>query len=118
MSARETNLQRTTVTDDYLCLTIRSRHDESEPNFKARLSAFWTLMLRNHPADFERVYAETVKFERQGEQLSRQYLVEAGVTGILEIELRSAGIEFEPIDPDEVYSKYEATPPEWMWIEH
>ena len=91
---------------EYVCLT------------KMRLSAFWTLMLRNHPADFERVYAETTSFEHKGMQLSRQYLVEAGATGLLEIEMRHAGLEYEPIDPDEIYSKYEATPPDWMWIEH
>ena len=47
------------MTPEYLCLTIRSQPDESEPNFKTRLSVFWTLMLRHHPEDFEKVYAET-----------------------------------------------------------
>ena len=106
------------MTAEYLCLTLRSRPDESEPNFKLRLSMFWTKMLREHPSDFERVYAETVKFETHGTQLSRQYLVEASVIPLLEIELRTVGIEFDEVDPVEIYSKYEATPPEWMWIEH
>jgi hypothetical protein len=106
------------MTAEYLCLTLKSRPDESEPDFKLRLSTFWTKMLREHPDDFERVYAETVNFELHGDQLSRQYLVEASVIPLLEIELRAIGIEFDEVDPEEVYSKYEATPPEWMWIEH
>lgn len=107
-----------TVADDYLSLTVHSRPDESPGDFKTRLSAFWTLMLRNHPDDFEKVYAETVEFDRAGDRLTRQYLIEAEVAGFLEIQLRESGMEFEPIDADEVFSKFEATPPEWMWIEH
>lgn len=106
------------MTPEYLCLTLRSRSDESEPDFKLRLSTFWTKMLRDHPLDFERVYAETVEFESCGAQLSRQYLIEASAVPLFEIELRSVGIEFDEVDPEEIYSKYEATPPEWMWIEH
>ena len=30
----------------------------------------------------------------------------------------AARLGHEPIDRDDVYSKYEAVPPEWMWIEH
>src|SRR5207237_1217911 len=104
--------------DQYLCLRVHSRPDESEPNFKMRLSAFWTIMLRNHADDFEKVYAETTEFQREGDRLSRQYLIEAPVLSILEIQLRSAGISFDSVDPEDVYSKYEAAPPEWMWIEH
>ena len=106
------------MTPEYLCLTIRSQPDESEPNFKTRLSVFWTLMLRHHPEDFEKVYAETTEFELKDNRISRQYLVEISALNLLEIELRAAGIEFDEVDPEEIYSKYEATPPEWMWIEH
>src|SRR5205823_14238607 len=73
--------------DEYLCLTLLSRPGESEGEFKSRLSAFWTRMLRERPADFEKVYAEAVAFERQTDRLSRKYLVEAGVIGVLEPEL-------------------------------
>jgi hypothetical protein len=104
--------------DEYLCLTLLARPGESEAEFKARLSAFWTRMLRERPADFEKVYAETVAFERQTDRLSRKYLVEADVVGVLGPELSSAGLEHAPIDPDDLYSKYEAAPPEWFWIEH
>jgi len=40
------------------------------------------------------------------------------VADLLEREFATAGVRHLPIDRDELYSKYEATPPEWMWIEH
>ncbi|MFO0807351.1 MAG: hypothetical protein U0746_01870 [Gemmataceae bacterium] len=101
-----------------MSITVRSQAGETESAFKARLSAFWTHMLRNFPDDFERVYAETTAFESDDECLTRQYLVEAEVGDRLEREFATAGISHDPIDRDDVYSKYEATPPEWMWIEH
>jgi len=54
----------------------------------------------------------------QADRLSRKYLVEADVIGVLEPELAAAGIEHAPIDPDDLYSKYEAASPDWFWIEH
>ena len=104
--------------DEYLCVTVLSRPGEAEADFKARLSGFWTYMLRNHQDDFEKVYAETVAFERAGDRLSRKYLVETDVVAVLADQMQARGIEHEPVDPDDLYSKYEATPPEWMWIEH
>jgi hypothetical protein len=104
--------------DEYLCLTVVSRAGESEPDFSARLSRFWTHMLRNFKSDFEKVYAETTCFEQARDRLSRMYLFLEEVRDLLEKEVNTAGIEYEPIDPDEVYSKYEASPPEWMQIEH
>jgi hypothetical protein len=104
--------------DEYLCLTLLSHPNEDEAAFKSRLSAFWTTMLREKPDDFEKVYAETVGFERHDDRLSRKYLIEADVASVLESALRTAGIDFQPIDPDELYSKSEAAPPDWFWIEH
>jgi hypothetical protein len=104
--------------DEYLCLTLLSRPGEAEADFKARLSAFWTRMLRERPADFEKVYAEAVAFDRQTDRLGRRYLVEAGAAGVLAPELAAAGLDHAPLDPDDVYSKYEAAPPDWFWIEH
>ena len=75
-------------------------------------------MLRRRKADFEKVYAETTQFEEAGGRWSRQYLAQADVADVLEAELTAAGLEFEPIDRDELFSKYEAVPPEWMQIEH
>src|SRR3954471_10760741 len=104
--------------DEYLCITVVSEPGEREADFAGRLSRFWTHMLRDHPTEFGRVYAEPAAFEEQGGRVSRQYLVEAGVVDLLEREFAAAGLGHEPIDRDEVYSKYEAVPPEWMWIEH
>ena len=104
--------------DEYLCLTLRSEPGEDETQFGKRLSLFWSGMLRDRKDDFEKVYAETTKFDRDGGALTRDYLIEADVAELLAKELAEAGLAFDEIDPDDVYSKYEATPPEWMWIEH
>ena len=104
--------------DDYVCITVLSKPDESELDFGARLSRLWTRMLRGHKADFERVYAETAKFEPHKDRLSRKYLAHAAVVPVLEAELAAAELEHEPNDLDDRYTKYEACPPDWMQIEH
>lgn len=104
--------------DDYLCITILAGSGESEADFRGRLSAFWTMMLREHEADFEKVYAEMSAFERHEQRLGRKYLVEADVAHRVTEQLLRAGLDHLPLDPDDVYSKYEAVPPEWFWIEH
>ncbi len=104
--------------DEFLCLTVRSRAGETEPDFSARLSRFWTSMLRTRQTDFEKVYAETTRFERSGDRLTRRYAVEESVVDLLVNELASAGVEHDPVDRDDVYSKYETVAPEWMQIEH
>src|SRR4051812_6555224 len=104
--------------EEYVCITVLSRPGEGQGEFAARLIQVWTRMLRQRKADFEKVYAETTEFEDAGGRWSRQYLVAAGTAGIVESELRAGDIEFEPIDSDELFSKYEAVPPEWMQIEH
>jgi hypothetical protein len=104
--------------DEFVCLTVVSNPGEAQPDFAARLSRFWTHMLRTRKDDFEKVYAETTSFDRAGDRMKRQYLVAAGVLPILESEMRAASVGHEPIDTDELYSKYEAVPPDWMQIEH
>lgn len=104
--------------DEYLCLTAWSRDGESESEFKARLSAFWTRMLREQEAIFEKVYAEKTEFEHKASRLGRTCLVEADAAERVADLARSSGLAVDPIDLDDVYSKYEATPPEWFWIEH
>jgi hypothetical protein len=104
--------------DDYACLTVLSQPGEGQADFAARLSRFWTHMLRNRKSDFEKVYAETTKFDDNGERLSRQYLARLEVIDILESEMRAAGIDFEPVNRDDIFSRYEATLPDWMQIEH
>lgn len=106
------------TSDDYLCITVHSRPDEPAAAFSARLSAFWSGMLRHYPDDFERVYAETTKFEEHAGRLSRQYLAEAVVADMLEREFGAADLSFDPLDRMDLYSKYEASPPGWMQIEH
>jgi hypothetical protein len=104
--------------DDYLCLYLLSKSKESAVDFKARLSGFWTHMLRSHPAVFEMVYAESSAFESQGARLVRKYLIQTSAVPDLEAQLRSLEMDFEPIDENDVYSRYEAAPPDWFWIEH
>ena len=45
-------------------------------------------------------------------------MVEAAAVAALTDELKAAGVDYLPVDDDDVYSKYEAAPPEWFWIEH
>lgn len=104
--------------DEFLCLTLLSRPGESEADFKARLSHFWTHMLRNFQADFEKVYAEMTAFEMEGDCRARKYLIQEEVVEILQRELTTAGLDFTAIDPADCYTKYEAVAPEWMQIEH
>lgn len=104
--------------DEYVCITLTSKPVEPAGDFSARLSRFWTHLLRSRPEEFKKVYAETTSFEPRGDRLSRQYLIEAEIIDMLELEMQAARIDHEPIDPDELYSKYEASPPHWMQIEH
>jgi hypothetical protein len=104
--------------DNYLCLTLVGKPGETESDFKSRLTAFWTHMLRNRPDDYEKVYAEATGFESSDGKPTRQYMAEAAVVGVLTAELTAAGVDFEPVDEDDVYSKYEASSPDWFQIEH
>ena len=104
--------------DEYLCVTIMAQLGEAEPAFKARISEFWSGMIRGNPDLFERVYAETTAFERHGDQFTRKYLVEADASGDVCKAMTAAKMEFLPLDPDDLYTKYEAAPPDWFWIEH
>lgn len=103
---------------EYVCVTVLGNPGESEAAFKARLTAFWTHMLRNKPDDYERVYAEATRFGATGGKVSRQYMVEADAAGVVTAEMAANGIAFEPIDPDDTYTKYEAASPDWFQIEH
>lgn len=104
--------------DDYLCLTVLSHSGEAEAAFKARLTTLWSGMLREKPDVFEKVYAESTRFEPHADRLARNYLIEAGAVGLVEESLQAAGVESVPIDANDLFSKYEAAPPDWFWIEH
>ena len=103
---------------DYLCVTLLGQSGESQAAFKARLTAFWTHMLRNRPDDYEKVYAEATAFGDHEGRPSRQYMVEAAGAEVLANELRAANLDFLPVDEDDTYSKYEASGPDWFQIEH
>ncbi|MFO0935078.1 MAG: hypothetical protein U0798_01000 [Gemmataceae bacterium] len=103
---------------EYLCVTILARTGEGEPAFKTRISEFWTGVVRGLPDLFEKVYAETTAFEPHAGRLSRKYLVEADAATELSQVMGQAELEHLPLDPDDLYTKYEAAPPEWFWIEH
>lgn len=103
---------------DYVCVTVLANPGESESAFKARLAVFWTHMLRNKPDDYERVYAEATRFVATGGRASRQYMIEADAAAVVAAELTAIGLAFSPIDADDLYTKYEATSPDWFQIEH
>jgi hypothetical protein len=104
--------------DEYLSLTLKSHPAEPAEDFKKRLIVFWSHMIRDRADEYKEVYAETSHFEPSGDRLTRKYLVATGVAKVLEVELAAAGINFESIDFNDHYSKYEATPPEWFQIPH
>jgi hypothetical protein len=103
---------------EYVCITVVSNPGEGEHAFSARLSQFWTHMLRNYKDDFEKVYAETTEFEEDDDCQTRQYLAEPDVVDLVTAEMTKANVQFRPVDPDDTYTKYEAVPPDWMQIEH
>jgi hypothetical protein len=104
--------------DEYLCVTIIARAGEAEAAFKSRISEFWSGVVRGQPDLFERVYAETTAFEMDGGRLSRKYLVEAAAAAEVAAAMTAFGLAHRPLDPDDLYTKYEAAPPDWFWIEH
>jgi hypothetical protein len=104
--------------EEFVCLSVRSKPGETVEQFSTRLSQFWSAMLREIPDDFEKVYAESIKWESEHHFWIRKYLVEGEVIPTLESRFQTAGVDYLPIDLSDVYSKYEAVPSEWMQIEH
>ena len=103
---------------DYLCLTLVANADEPETTFKARLTAFWTHLLRTAPDTYEAVFAEAKAFGVTDGKVSREYMVEADAAETVSAALTANGIAALPLDPDDVYSKYEASGSEWFQIPH
>ena len=104
--------------DEFVCVTVRAHPGEAEAAFKSRLTAFWTHMLRQREADYERVFAEATAFEDDHGVVTRQYMVAADGVGPLVAELSAAGFTFDEPDLEDTYSKYEAAPPDWFPIDH
>ena len=75
-------------------------------------------MVRNFPDDFEKVYAESTSFEQVNDVLHRKYLIETEVTAKIISRLKDNNFICSEVDFADIYSKYEATPPDWFWIEH
>jgi hypothetical protein len=103
---------------EYLCLTMLSRESESEAAFKARLTGFWTFLLRTRPDDYAKVYAEATRYGSIEGKVSRQYMVEIDGVDLLLADLAANEIDFAAVDRDDTYSKYEATSPDWFQIPH
>ena len=104
--------------DEYVVVTVRSGPGEPADAFNKRLIGFWSGILRTRKDKYERVYAETSRFGSEEDRVTRQYMVGSDVAALLAEELAAVGIEYDPIDPDDLYSKFEATPPEWFQIPH
>jgi hypothetical protein len=104
--------------DEYLCVTVTSRPGESADDFHRRLISFWSGVIRTRPEEYKLVYAESTRFEPAGDRVTRQYFVGTEAAEAIETELAAAGIEHTPIDREELFSKYEATPPDWFQIPH
>jgi hypothetical protein len=104
--------------DDHLCVVVVSHPDEPAEGFNRRLVSFWSHLLRTCPDQYEGVYAESARPEIRGTRLQREYLVSAGIIARLELEMKLMGLDFEPIDVDDVYSKFEASAPDWFLVPH
>ena len=103
---------------EYLCLTLLANAGESESAFKSRLTAFWSHLLRAQPDTYAAVYAEATHFGTADGGVSRAYMVEAAAAEEVVVALIAAGIATHPPDPDDVYTKYEASGSEWFQIDH
>ena len=101
---------------EYLCLTLVAHAGESEAAFKSRLTAFWTHLLRTQPDTYEAVFAEAKEFETSNGCVSRAYMVGADAAEVVASALAANGLATLPLDPDDTYSKYEASGSEWFQI--
>ena len=104
--------------DEYAILTVFGRPREGEAEFKSLLAHFWTRVLRTRPADYAGVYAEATRIGRDGDSLTRQYFIALGAVEAILDELDDAAIGYAPVDNDDLYSKYEATSPDWFQLDH
>jgi hypothetical protein len=99
-------------------ITIWSNSGEAKAAFQGRLSAFWSKFLRVHEAEFEGVYAEQHAFETRGDCLGKIYQFALPIHDTLTAMLTAEKFTYDRVDTDDVYNKYEATPPDWFQIEH
>ncbi len=103
---------------EYLCLTLLARAEEAEDAFKARLTAFWTHVIRTQPDTYDAVFAEAKAFDTTDGRRSRAYMVETSAIDAVTQALAANGVDCAPLDTDDVYTKYEASGSEWFQIAH
>ncbi len=103
---------------DYLCLTLLASAGEPERAFVSRLTAFWSHLIRTHPTVYAAVYAEASHFGLTDGKVSRSYMVTATAASAVAEALAASGVEALPPDPDDTYTKYEASGSEWFQIAH
>jgi spore coat polysaccharide biosynthesis protein SpsF (cytidylyltransferase family) len=103
---------------EYVCLTLLAEEQESREAFQARLTQLWTEVLRQQPQVYEQVYAEAVEFSQHQGRWARQYMVALDAVDALLEEVSRRKIAFAPVDREDLYSRYEASGPEWYQIEH
>ncbi len=104
--------------EDYALAIIRSKLNESVEDFNKRLIAFWSHVLRSRPTEYLGILAESSESELAGPAWTRKYLIAVDVVDVLQAELANAGFDHDPIDLDDLYSRFEASPPEWFQIPH
>jgi hypothetical protein len=103
---------------EYVCVSVPGHRDETEAAFRARLTQFWTHMVRTLPEVYESVYAEATAFGQAAGTLTREYMMTPDAYAVIGQELIAQGFAAPTADEDELYTKYEATPPDWFWLEH
>ena len=103
---------------EYVGLTLLAEPGESEAAFTSRLTALWSHLLKSAPVEYERIYSEAVRFEREGDLVARRYMVDPEVLDTLLPLLDERKIASLPVDPDDLYSKAEASSNEWFQLEH
>jgi len=103
---------------EYLCLTLLANPDETESQFKSRLTAAWTQLLRSAKDTYDAVYAEAKAFERTSGVVSRAYMVATEAALAVAAALAASGVTALALDADDVYTKYEASGSEWFQIAH
>ena len=103
---------------EYLCLTLLAPTGETESAFKSRLTVFWSHLIRAQPDTYAAVYAEATHFGTTDGNVSRAYMVAADAAEAVVESLTANGIATSPLDPDDVYTKYEASSSEWFQIAH
>ena len=104
--------------DEFVCVTLLANPGEPDAAFQRRLTEFWTHLLRTRPAVYEGVYAEARDYDRDDAVTARRYMVRTDAAGDVAAELAAKAVGVGVIDPDDGYSKAEASSSEWFQIPH